>query len=132
MIKLLKKYRSAILYVIFGGFTTLINIIVYYFSSYVGGFDTVSSNIIAWILSVLFAYITNRKWVFESQNDTKKGVMKEISSFFGCRLATGVLDVLIMFISVDILNLNGMLMKCFSNILVIIINYIASKFMIFK
>lgn len=132
MNELIKKYRSIILYIIFGGLTTLINIIVYYLCSHIGGFSTITSNVIAWILSVLFAYITNRKWVFESQNNERNMIVKEMTSFFGCRLATGVMDVVIMYITVDMLGLNGLIMKCLSNVIVIIVNYIASKVIIFK
>lgn len=132
MVELIKKYKSIILYIVFGGLTTLINIVVYYLCSHIGGFNTITSNVIAWILSVLFAYITNRKWVFESQNHERNMIVKEITSFFGCRLATGIMDIVIMYITVDILGLNGLIMKCLSNVIVIIVNYIASKVIIFK
>lgn len=132
MIEIFKKYKSIILYIIFGGLTTLINICVYQLCSYNLQLDTITSNVFAWILSVLFAYVTNRKWVFESKNSTIHGLMKEMTSFFGCRLATGVLDIVIMYISVDILGFNGLVMKCVSNVIVIVANYVASKLVIFK
>lgn len=132
MNELLKKYKGIILYIIFGGFTTLINIVVYQFCSYSLGFSTIISNVLAWILSVLFAYVTNKKWVFESQNSSLKDLVTEITSFFGCRLATGIIDIIIMYVSVDLLGFNGLIMKCLSNVFVIVANYVASKLVIFK
>jgi len=132
MLKLFEKYKGIILYIIFGGLTTCINIIVYYICSYVLSMSTVASNIVAWILSVLFAYVTNRLWVFESQVQDLQGLVREIVSFFSCRLATGVLDIVLMYIFVDLLLFPGIIMKCISNVLVIVLNYVASQMIIFK
>ena len=132
MVDIVRKYKSIILYIIFGVLTTLINIVVYYICSYILGLDTILSNVIAWILSVLFAYMTNRKWVFESKTIERKDVFKEITSFFGCRLTTGVVDIIIMYLFVDVWGFSGLITKCFSNIIVIVANYVASKLIIFK
>lgn len=132
MMELLNKYKSIILYLVFGVLTTIINIVVYYVCSNILEMSTIMSNVVAWLLSVLFAYITNRKWVFESQVKTKEDIIKEMSSFFWCRLATGILDIVIMYITVDLLFMNGMFMKCLSNVIVIVVNYIASKLIIFR
>lgn len=129
---LLEKYKAIIRYGIFGVLTTLINIVVYEaFYRYVG-WSNVVSNIVAWVAAVLFAFVTNKLWVFESRTTEKKALMFEIISFFGCRLATGVLDLAIMYVAVDEMALNSTLMKCISNVIVIIVNYIASKLLIFK
>ena len=129
---LLEKYKAIIRYGIFGVLTTLINIVVYEaFYRYVD-WSNVVSNIVAWVAAVLFAFVTNKLWVFESRTTEKKALMFEIISFFGCRLATGVLDLAIMYVAVDELALNSTLMKCISNVIVIIVNYIASKLIIFK
>ena len=129
---LLEKYKAIIRYGIFGVLTTLINIVVYEaFYRYVGWCNVVS-NIVAWVAAVLFAFVTNKLWVFESRTTEKKALMFEIISFFGCRLATGVLDLAIMYVAVDEMALNSTLMKCISNVIVIIVNYIASKLLIFK
>ena len=90
------------------------------------------STIIAWIAAVLFAYITNRKWVFHSQAYGVVSIMKEIVSFFSCRLATGIIDWLCMYIFVDVLHANGVLIKFVANIIVIVLNYVASKLLIFR
>lgn len=129
--ELFKKYREMILYLFFGGCTTLVNIISYYICSKIG-IGTALSTVIAWVLSVLFAYITNRKYVFESKAFGFAPILKETAGFFLCRLATGLLDLAIMVVFVDFLHFNDMLIKILSNIIVIVLNYIASKLMIFK
>lgn len=128
---LFNKYRELILYLFFGGCTTLVNIISYFICSRIG-IRTSVSTIIAWVLSVLFAYITNRNYVFASKAFRFEPIIKEIAGFFLCRLATGLLDLAIMVVFVDYLHFNDMLIKMLSNIIVIVLNYIASKLMIFK
>lgn len=128
-INIYRQYKMPILYIIFGGLTTLVNIVVYFVCYNVAGLSNVFSTIIAWILSVIFAFITNKFYVFESKS---KNLFYEISTFFGCRFGTGILDVGIMYLTVDILNWNALLMKIISNIIVIVLNYILSKVIIFK
>lgn len=132
MINLIKKYKSLILYVVFGGFTTLINILIYYVCARLLHMATIPSNIIAWVVAVLFAYITNRRWVFDSKSNTIKGIIVEVSTFAGCRLLTGGIDVGVMYVFVDICGFNDMIVKVLSNIIVIVLNYVASKLVIFK
>ncbi len=129
--ELFLKYKEMVLYLVFGGLTTLVNIVTYALFAYVFNMGTVVSTALAWIVSVIFAYITNKIFVFESKTDSLAMAVTECVSFFGCRLATGLLDVLIMFVSVNILHFNDMVMKILSNILVIILNYIFSKLFIF-
>lgn len=130
--ELIAKYKELIAYGIFGVLTTVINIVVYTLCYNRLGISNVVSNIVAWILSVLFAYVTNKIWVFESRATEIKVLLYEMGTFFGCRLATGLLDLFIMYITVDGLALNSTLMKCISNVIVIITNYIFSKLVIFK
>ena len=132
IINLWKKYKELVLYLVFGVGTTVINIVVYYFCAHLFKFSTIASTCVAWILSVLFAYITNKIWVFESKSSELCIIIKEIISFFSCRLLTGLLDIGIMFIFVDILSFNDMWMKIISNVIVIVLNYVASKLLIFK
>lgn len=131
------RYKKIILYIFFGGLTTLINIATYYiFKNYVFAhlpyLANTLGNAIAWLFSVLFAFITNKVWVFESKSWHRTIVIKEIISFFGFRLATGLLDMGIMIIGVDFFRFNDLITKILSNILVLISNYIGSKFFIFK
>lgn len=132
MKELFRKYREIILYVFFGGCTTLVNIVVYYAMTRFLGVGEYASNVTAWILSVLFAYVTNKIWVFESRSRKAKVLLREMGSFFGCRLLSLVLDMGVLWLGIEILRMNDMLVKILSNILVIIVNYIASKFFIFK
>lgn len=129
---LLLKYKSLISYAFFGVCTTAVNVISYYIFISITGISNVVSTVIAWFLAVLFAYITNKLWVFESKSFERRVLVKEILAFFGCRLTTGVLDVVVMYMAVDVIHSNGTIWKIISNIIVIIINYIASKLVIFK
>lgn len=132
MLQLLNKYKDFILYAIFGVLTTLVNVVVYWLLAHPLGLGTMISTVVAWIAAVLFAYVTNRKWVFHSDAHTTKEIAKEIASFFACRLATGAVDWACMLVFVDILHFHDVLIKVLANILVIILNYVASKLIIFR
>ena len=84
------------------------------------------------MISVLFAYITNKLWVFESRSFNKQVLSHEIPTFFGARLLSGLIDLGIMFVFVDIMFFPAMVVKIISNVFVVIFNYIASKLVIFK
>jgi putative flippase GtrA len=129
---LFQKYKSLIMYAIFGGLTTLVNMAAYSLCFSVIGISNVPSVIIAWFLAVCFAFITNKLWVFESKSFSAEVLRHELPTFFGARIATGLMDVGIMYLAVDVLQGNPTVWKLISNILVIIINYIASKLLIFK
>ncbi len=121
--------KEIILYIVFGALTTLINIVTYNILYYVGHISNVYSNITAWILSVAFSYLTNRAWVFEKSD---KSPIKEATEFVSSRLFTGLLDLAVMFLFVDILKWEAGIIKVASNVLVIVLNYILSKLWIFK
>ena len=127
-----KQYRQPILYLFFGGCTTLVNIVTYYLCYQAFGLANVPANIVAWIVAVLFAFITNKIWVFESKSLSLSILAKECAAFFAARALTGLLDVGIMYAAVDLLHRNALLWKVISNFIVIILNYIASKWFIFK
>ena len=130
--KLFKKYKFIILYGIFGVLTTIINIVTYALCYDMFNISNVVSNIIAWVLSVLFAFITNKIWVFESKSFDFKIFIKELWNFIVCRLATGALDLSIMYVGVDLLKGPALILKIASNIIVIILNYVMSKLFVFK
>lgn len=129
MKELLLKYKEVIMYLIFGVLTTVVNIVVYYLMADMLQVHYMISNIIAWFLSVLFAYVTNRKYVFESKSNE---IIKEMVSFFGARLATGVMDMAFMWIFVGLGLLPDFVAKVITNVFVIIANYILSKLVVFK
>ena len=129
---LMKKHKSFIAYGVFGVLTTIVNIVTYNICYNNLGISNTLSNIAAWILAVTFAYLTNKVWVFDSKSWKWEVLRREVPAFISCRLATGVLDIVIMFICVDIMGLHALLMKVISNVLVIILNYVFSKLVIFK
>ena len=116
-------------YIVFGILTTLVNIITYLFFTRIFGINYLISNIFAWILSVLFAYVTNRIWVFESRNTN---IIKEISLFFGGRLFSGIFDVGLMYVFIEILSVNDFISKIIIQIIVVVLNYLISKLIVFK
>lgn len=129
---LFEKYKDLIPYVIFGVLTTLVNYVSYWLFAHPLGCGTMVSTAVAWVLSVLFAYVTNRRWVFHSEAKGASAVLREMGAFFAARLGTGLLDLGIMYLCVDCLGWNDMVMKLASNVIVIILNYILSKFLIFR
>ena len=126
------KYKDVILYLVFGVFTTVVNIVSYWFCAHVLGTSVMAATVIAWALAVFFAYVTNRSMVFHSSAAGKGEILKEIGSFFACRLGTGVVDWVIMFVFVTVLHFNDMIIKIAANFIVIVLNYVLSKFVIFK
>ncbi len=130
--KLFMKYWDTIPYLFFGVCTTAVNVVVYWMCAHPLHLKTMPSTIIAWLMAVLFAYVVNRKWVFHSEAHETKDICKEMISFFGCRLATGIVDWICMFVFVELLNANDVFIKMAANVLVFVLNYVASKFIIFK
>ena len=131
-IAFLKKNRSLLLYGIFGVLTTVVNFLVYYLLAHLLGVNITLSTAAAWAAAVLFAYLTNRKWVFSSSASGAGEIGRELLSFVLCRVGTGLLDLAIMFVFADMLSFHDLVVKICSNILVIILNYVASKLVIFK
>ena len=130
--KMYKKYEDVILYLFFGGLTFLVSMVSYYICATPLGINYMVANVISWILAVLFAYITNRIFVFKSTVTGIKGILKELWLFVACRLSTGVMEVVIMFVGVSLLKCNDLLVKGAAQVLVILTNYILSKILIFK
>ena len=126
------NFKQLILYGIFGVLTTIINIVAYWALTRLFGLSVVISTAIAWLVAVFFAYYTNRKYVFQSKNSSFIAIIFEAAYFFACRVATGLLDVAIMYVFADVMRLNDVIVKTVSNIIVIILNYVASKLFIFK
>lgn len=129
--ELLQRYRRQLLYLFFGVCTTVVNVLVYGLCARLTPLSTTASTCLAWAAAVLLAYVTNRSWVFESGARTVPGVLREVGSFFLCRLATGGLDLAVMYACVDRLGLPDIPVKAASNILVIVLNYAASRLLVF-
>ncbi|MBQ7974709.1 MAG: GtrA family protein [Clostridia bacterium] len=130
---LYEKYKTIILYLFFGVLTTFINVVSFYVLSRIFSFGTtIPANICAWFLSVVFAFVTNKYFVFDADKSAKNSTLFQLLSFFAARLFSGVLDIIIVFVFADLIKLPDMPVKIISNVLVIIINYVASRLVIFR
>lgn len=129
-----KEHKEGINYLIFGGLTTVLSLAVYYILTFTilnpkNAIELQIANVISWVVGFLFAYFTNRKYVFESKTNNVKG---EFFKFFLSRIFTLILDMVIMFLFVTLLHFNNKIMKIVSQIIVIVGNYILSKFIVFN
>ncbi len=133
-----RKHQEGMRYLVFGALSTIVNIAVYSIFSAIllKGLSNETlkvniSEIVAFIAAVLFAYITNKLYVFNSKTNGIKELAREIGSFLGCRIFTEIISILMMNAAVW-LSINDILMKVISNIVVIILNFVFSKILIFK
>lgn len=129
-----QKYREIIVYIIVGVLTTIVSLAVYFacvltFLNPENPIQLQIANVISWVCAVLFAYVTNRKFVFQSESDEKA---KEFTSFVGSRVATLLMDMGIMFLTVTVLGWNDKIAKLIVQVVVTVGNYILSKFWVFK
>ena len=126
-----KKNKSVLLYIFFGGLTTVVSIGSFACCNTFLSINELVSNVISWILAVTFAYITNKNWVFNS--DAKgKALIKEIIAFFGGRISTLIMEEIILLVFVTWLKFNGLIIKTSAQVLVLIANYFISKILVFK
>ena len=127
-----RAHREGMRYLVFGALSTIVNIVVFVICARIANLSAAVSNTIAWIVAVLFAYVTNKIYVFNSKTTGVKNLVREILSFFGARIATLVLETAFLWVVIDKLGFNEIFMKIISNIIVIILNFIFSKIFIFK
>ena len=125
------RHKDIILYLIFGVLTTAVNYLVYLPCYNYLELSSVTSNCIAWCVAVAFAFLTNKPIVFRSHDWSAKTLLPELGKFVSCRVATGVMETLIMFVAVDLAHLDGNILKIFTNIAVIILNYLGSRIIVF-
>lgn len=129
---LVQKHWDILSYLFFGGLTTAVNYVVYLPCYNWLGFSAAVSNAIAWAVAVAFAYLTNKPFVFKSHDWSAKTVLPELAKFVGCRVGSGLLETAILFLCVDLLCFNGNIWKLITSVLVVILNYVASKLLVFK
>lgn len=129
---LIIQYWEVLAYLIFGVLTTVVNYLVYLPVYNFLGLSAALSNAIAWVVAVAFAYLTNKPFVFKSHDWTAKTVFPELTKFVGCRVASGAAETLILLVAVDILHWNGNIWKLITSVLVVVMNYIASKLVVFR
>ncbi|MGZ0877468.1 GtrA family protein [Priestia megaterium] len=128
----MKINKELFLYLFFGVLTTFINILIYTVLTKMFLFHYQTSTVLAWVISVLFAFITNKKYVFSSKSYSLSAVFREGLLFIIYRILSLGIDLLVMFIAIQILNMDDLVAKVIANILVVIVNYMVSKFHIFK
>ena len=131
MKKLITKYSDIISYLFFGGLTTAVNYAVYIPCNQWLHWSAALSQTLAWIAAVIFAYLTNKPFVYQSHDWSLKVVFPEFGKFVLSRLGSGILNVVLMWLTVDILRWNSILMMVIVSVLVVIINYITGKMMVF-
>lgn len=131
MLKILFKYKQFLLYALFGGLTFVVSVMSYGFFCTLLAFNELFSNLLSWILAVSFAFFTNRIWVFQSPTNTSREFFHQLLKFFSSRLATLGVEEIILLLFVTIMHLPNMLVKIVAQIIVIILNYILSKKVIF-
>ena len=129
---LIRKYYDVLAYLFFGVLTTVVNYGVYLPCYNLLHLSAAVSNVIAWVAAVAFAYLTNKPFVFKSYDWSAKTVIPELTKFVGSRIVSGALETAIIFVTVDWLCWNGNIMKLVTSVLVVVINYIASKLLVFK
>ena len=130
--RLILKYWDILSYLFFGGLTTAVNYIVYLPCYNWLHLSASVSNVIAWVVAVAFAYVTNKPFVFQSHDWSGKTVWPELTKFVGCRVGSGALETAIIFVTVDVLAWDGNWMKLITSVLVVILNYFASKLLVFR
>jgi len=125
------RYYDLLAYLFFGGLTTVVNYVVYLPCYNWWGISSSVSNVIAWVVAVAYAFLTNKPFVFKSHDWSAKTVWPELTKFVGCRVGSGVLETAFLFVTVDTLGWNGNWMKLITSVLVVILNYFGSKFLVF-
>ena len=131
-LKLYKKYEEIINYLIMGVLTTLVSIVSYFIFAKVFGINYLVSNVISWIIAVAFAYITNKIFVFKDKEKEKKQVLIQIYQFVKYRLLSLIIDIVLMYIFVEVIKMDDMIAKVINQVIVIVLNYVFSKLFVFK
>lgn len=125
-------HKEALLYLFFGGVTTLIDFFAFALFESVLSFHELLANVLAWFLAVLVAYLTNRVWVFHSEARTVRDYLLEIGSFFASRVATLLFAEGVILVFVTWLSLPALPVKIVSSVFVVILNYVFSKLLVFR
>ena len=130
--KFIEKHRGLIFYMIFGLLTTVVNYSVYLPCYNILGWSSALSNVVAWAAAVAFAFVTNKPFVFQSHDWSAKVLVPELTRFVGCRFGSGLLETVLLLITVDYFSLNGNWMKVIIAGSIVTLNYIGSKMLVFR
>ena len=126
------KHKEILLYLFFGGLSFLVSIGTFSFCIYVLRMSELTGNVWSWVFAVLFAYITNRTWVFQNKAAGRRGIFREIYMFFSGRIFTLAVEELIIYVFITRLGFHAILIKTAAQIIVIVLNYIISKVLVFR
>ncbi len=128
---LYNKYKEIILYIIFGGLTTVVSFVSYYALLF-AGMHYLAAQVISWAVAVAFAFVVNKVFVFEDRDNSLKALLRQIGQFVSVRIASGVIETALLWLLVDVLTVGEGIAKIPVAILTVILNYIASKLLIFR
>ena len=129
---LIEKHWDIVSYLFFGVCTTIVNYLVYIPCYNLLGMSASVSNMVAWVVAVAFAYLTNKPFVFKSNDWSAATVVPELTKFVGCRIGSGVAETIVLFLTVDLLGWNGNIWKLVTQVMVTVMNYVASKLLVFR
>ena len=129
---LIEKHWDIVSYLFFGVCTTIVNYLVYIPCYNLLGMSASVSNMVAWVVAVAFAYLTNKPFVFKSNDWSAATVVPELTKFVGCRIGSGVVETVVLFLAVDLLGWNGNIWKLVTQVMVTVMNYVASKLVVFR
>ena len=126
------KYREVIDYLFFGVLATFVNIVIFFIFDTLLQTPYLFANGLSIIGAILFAFFTNKKYVFKSETVSKREAFREFYLFVGFRLTSGIFDMLSMYILVDFLTIDTNVSKIITQFIVVVVNYVFSKVFIFK
>lgn len=132
LVETVKKHWDIFVYLFFGVLTTVVNYLVYLPAYNWLHISAAVSNMLAWVVAVVFAFVTNKPFVFRSYDWSSSTVIPELIKFVSCRIASGAMETAILFVAVDLFSWNGNIWKLFTQILVVILNYVGSKLLVFR
>lgn len=127
-----KKNKEMLLYLFFGGLSFIVSVATYALFNVPMKMDALIANVLSWIITVMFAFLTNRVWVFASPTDNIKDFMKQMLSFYSGRIITLVIEEAILLVFINMLGFGSLLVKIVAQVVVILLNYVISKLFIFK
>ena len=128
----MKKYAELIMYIIVGVCTMIVSLVSYFIMANTLQMYDQAANIISWVLAVAFAYVTNKKYVFKSPYTSVQATTKELVSFVSSRVASLLVEILSMFFFVQVCQIDDNIVKLMNQVLVTVLNYIFSKFWVFR
>lgn len=127
-----RKHKEALLYLFFGGLSFFLNIGLFWILNRGLGMNALGANVVCWFVCVLFQFFTSRKWVFNGKTENAAGFLRQISSFFAGRLFTLAIEELILAVFITWLGFNSMVVKLAAQVIVIVLNYLISKLIVFR